>query len=165
MFDAKLLFEKNIQWEFPSEEKFPQSQFAAKRKFDIHTGIDIFVPNGTKVHSMNDGIVVNVEWFTGINSIPPTPWWNDTKAVWIQGMNKVVIVYGEIETKLKIGQKIKKGQVVGKIIQVLKKQKVNPPAMLHLEMYKEKPDNTVIWNHDEEIPNLLLNPLEYMKRG
>lgn len=164
MFDSKFLFQSDCVWNFPCKEKYPQSQFGAERKYDIHTGVDIFVPNGTRVLSLDDGVVVNVEWFTGELSNPPTPWWNNTKAVWILHTNNLVVVYGEIETNLTIGTTIMKKSVVGEVIPVLKKEKTNQATMLHLEMYDTIPENTAIWKLGEEKPKGLLNPRLYLSR-
>lgn len=39
--------------------------FGAVRKYDIHTGIDLYCESGDHVYAIEDGIVVNVCHFTG----------------------------------------------------------------------------------------------------
>lgn len=120
----------------------------ALRKHDMHLGTDIHLPAGEEVilprfskHPMTNIFVekswevVRVENFTGPNSVPPTPWWNDTQAVMIRN-GVFVHVLGEIETSLKVGQRIKEGDVVGRIKPVLKKANGMPNSMLHYECWR-----------------------------
>lgn len=164
-----MLFDTQIKWSFPDKDLYPQAQFGAKRKHDIHTGIDIYVPEHTEVYSLIAGKVVNIEWFTGIKSIPPTPWWEDTQAIWVEDMSinpGYVLVYGEIKVneKIAIGDFVDQDTVLGTIKKVLKKDKgINPTTMLHLELYESKPKETAIWLLDQEKPKGLLNPLNEMK--
>lgn len=131
-----------------------QSAFGGIRKYDIHTGIDLFCEAGQIVCAIEDGIVVNVLQFTGGLE---SPWWNNTYAAMIESISGV-IVYGEIETDLKIGDNIKKGDVIGKVLTVLKNNKGKPMTMLHLELYKHGTRDVVWWNLNEEKPDQLLNP-------
>ena len=55
--------------------------FGAVRKHDIHTGVDLYVPEGTAVYALYDGVVVDVSKFTGPEANPPCPWWNETYSV------------------------------------------------------------------------------------
>lgn len=162
-----MLFESHIKWKLPTPDLYPQAMFGSVRKHDIHTGIDIYVPNNSKVFPIKNGYVVNIEWFTGTKSSPPTPWWNDTKAIWIQTeAEKEVFVYGEIEVNetIKIGTKVSTNDYIGTIAQVLKTNKgINPTTMLHLELYSNIPTETVIWNHDKIKPELLLDPTDILK--
>lgn len=157
------LFPNNTNYSIASKES--QGWFGAKRTFDIHTGIDIYVPVDTKVLSLYDGTVVNIEWFTGEYSEPPTPWWYNTMAVWVKSdYLDETIVYGEIEPSVDLGQKILKGMVVGTVKEVLKKNKdKNPTSMLHIELYKNIPKQTVVWKLNEEKPENLLNPEGLLK--
>lgn len=58
--------------QFPIKDKFslPTSEgvFGAKRKFDMHTGIDLYCTEQTPVYAIEDGIVIGVENFTGPNA-------------------------------------------------------------------------------------------------
>lgn len=131
--------------------------FGYIRKFDIHTGIDIYCAENTPVYAIRDGIVVNIEDFTGVDSNPPTPWWYDTQSILIEDSTNV-ICYGEISVNnLKIGDIIRKGDVIGYIKQVLKKDKGLPMCMLHVELYEKGIKESVVWNLNEPIPKGLLD--------
>lgn len=126
----------------------PEGTFRAVRKHDIHLGVDIYMPEGTEVIfpstfklTATDAVVRKIETFTGPNSFPPTPWWNETKSVILQCNNSGrFFIFGEIETSLKVGDIIKPGDVVGTVSKVLKTYKGIPQSMLHFE----------IWNHGYE---------------
>lgn len=108
---------------------------------------------------MEDGIVVHFDNFTGPDSTPPSPWWNQTYAVLVEGESGV-IGYCElmIDDELDIGQKIKAGTTIGEIVPVLKKDKGNGTTMLHLEYYTHGTRDHVTWVLDEPKPENLLNP-------
>ena len=143
------------KFRIPNEE----GTFGAVRKYDIHTGIDLYCREGTKVYAMEDGEIVGIEAFTGKEA--GSPWWNYTIAILIEGRHGV-ICYGELnETEssgLFVGNKIKEGDLIGKIKQVLRKNKGKPMSMLHLELYKHGTRKTVWWKHGEPKPEQLLDP-------
>lgn len=130
-----------------------QNAFGALRKYDIHTGVDLFCEVGQAIQAIEDGVVVNVLQFTGGSE---SPWWYDTYAVMIEGKSGVIL-YGEIETDLKIGDTVKQKDVVGKVLQVLKNDKGKPMAMLHLELYKTGTRDCVWWKIGQDQPNELLD--------
>ena len=77
---------------------------------------------------------------------------------------EVVILYGEIivDESLKIGESVKKGQILGKIRQVLTKDKGRPMSMLHLEVHKHGSRDTPLWEPPEiPKPDSLLDPTPY----
>jgi murein DD-endopeptidase MepM/ murein hydrolase activator NlpD len=131
-------------------------KFGAVRKYDIHTGIDLYCEEHSKVFAIESGIVVNICNFTGEKA--GSPWWENTQAVLIEGQSGVVL-YGEVSTDLNIGDKVKEGQIIGEVLRVLKKDKGLPMTMLHLELYKRgyRGDGE-IWNLNENKPEMLLNP-------
>lgn len=133
--------------------------FGTNRKFDVHTGIDIYCEPEQSVVAVEDGKVVLIEYFTGELSNPPSPWWHNTKSVLIEGSSGVV-VYGEIRPleTIQVGQHVKQGECIGNVITVLKKDKGIPMTMLHLELYKYGTRETVIWNIDKSKPENLLDP-------
>lgn len=133
--------------------------FGVIRKHDIHTGMDLYCQPEQKVVAVEDGEVVVIEEFTGSKSNPPTPWWEDTQAVLIEGASGVV-VYGEIKPieGLRAGQKVKQGEIIGHVSTVLKKDKGLPMTMLHIELYKPGTRETVIWSLNEPKPDNLLDP-------
>lgn len=133
-----------------------QGLFGAIRKHDIHTGIDLYCNSRDIVYAIEDGVVVNVCSFTGPEA--GLPWWNDTKAVLIEGKSGVIL-YGELDTQLMIGDTIYEGDIIGMILTVLKKDKGRPMNMLHLELYKNgyRGDGE-IWKLGEDKPEFLLDP-------
>lgn len=55
--------------------------FGYKRKYDIHTGVDLYCENSTEVFSIENGIVIDLCKFTGFDE---SPWWEDTHAIVIK---------------------------------------------------------------------------------
>jgi murein DD-endopeptidase MepM/ murein hydrolase activator NlpD len=155
----------NWIWPLPGADRVTsyQGDFGAIRKHDIHTGVDIYCEPQQIVVAVEDGEVVSIENFTGESANPPSPWWNDTKAVLVEGPSGVV-VYGEIKPldSIAVGQKIKVGKILGKVITVLKKDKGMPMTMLYIELYKKGTRETAIWNLGEEQPENLLNPISHL---
>lgn len=149
-----------FKWELPQN---PQNHFAAIRKYDIHTGVDIFAPEGTDVLAAEEGIVVLSGYFTGPNALYVSPWWNETSFVMVQTSSGLVHNYGEISPSVKIGDVVKRGDKIGTIQTVLKTDKGLPMSMLHFEMYKDIPDCWALWSLDENKPELLLDPTEVLK--
>jgi len=153
-------------WPLPGTEliipgRMPHpGSFGAIRKYDIHTGIDLYCEPEQQVIAVEDGEVILIEDFTGEFANPPSPWWHNTKAVLVEGDSGVVI-YGEIRPleTITVGQKIKQGELIGNVVTVLKKDKGTPMTMLHLELYKSGTRETVVWNLGEPQPENLLSPL------
>jgi len=129
--------------------------FGAVRKFDVHTGVDLYCPRNTPIFAVENGKVVEVEIFTGPRA--ESPWWHETSALLVEG-DSGVVCYGEVETSLKIGDKVKRGELIALSKQVLKKDKGKPMCMLHFELYQSGTDETVWWKRDEPQPTNLLNP-------
>jgi hypothetical protein len=137
--------------------------FAFRRSFYYHPGIDIYCPIYSIVEAIEDGIVVNIEHFTGAEANPPSPWWNDTWAVMVEGVSGVIgyceLVY---DSRLTVGSQIKMGDIIGSIIPVLKKDKGNGTTMLHLEHYISGTKHHVTWVLDTDKPVELLNPRDLL---
>jgi hypothetical protein len=93
------------------------------------------------------------------------PWWNNTKAIAINGKSGV-INYGEVvpHENLKVGDKVKEGDLIGWVATVLKKDKGKVPSitMLHIELYSEYNGDWCLWELDEEKPINLLDPTELL---
>ena len=139
--------------------KFPQSNFGHKRKYDFHTGIDIYVEDKSLVKTIDSGIVYQMGVFTG--ALAESPWWNYTEYVVIK-TNQVFWLYGEIinSKDLFIGKKLKKGDYIGNVTPVLHSHKTaNPTSMLHLEAYSHY-SHPITWNLESpQVPHGLLNPV------
>jgi len=110
--------------------------FMTKRKHDVHTGVDLYVPNGTVVYAIENGEIVKIRDFTGAKV--GMDFWNPTKAIDIEGYTGT-ICYGEIEpiNTLAEGVKVHKGEIIGHVVQVLKKDKGKPMSMLHFAMHRQ----------------------------
>lgn len=132
--------------------------FATERKYDIHCGIDLYCTPDSPVVSLSSGIVIDVFQFTG--AAVGSEWWNDTYAITIQ-FDNVIIVYGELQPLVSIGQKVVVGQCIGNILPVLKKDKgKTSTSMLHLETWTLKGYiKNFTWLKDTPKPDGLINPL------
>lgn len=131
--------------------------FGARRKHDIHTGIDLYTDPGAEALAVEDGTVVAVEDFTG--PAAASPWWNDTRAVLVEGASGVAL-YGEIDPCVKVGERVARGDVVGHVHTVLRHDKGLPMTMLHFELYLYGTCASVWWKHDEPRPAALLDPTD-----
>ncbi len=132
--------------------------FAHRRKMHTHQGVDIYVPEGTPVTAVEDGVIVAVHRFTGEHADPPTPWWGNTWSVMVEGQSGVVC-YGEIiPHRIQVGAPIEQGTVVGHVTPVLLKDKGRPLSMLHFELYRHGITEPADWQTEEEAPEGLLDP-------
>lgn len=148
-----------IALKYPLPKPGDAGYFGTIRRFDIHTGIDLYCDDGDPVVAMEDGLVVSIEAFTGANA--GSPWWEDTWALLVEGKSGV-IVYGEITIlpDISVGDTIKEGQLIGNVKRVLKKDKgVTPTSMLHLELMEHGYYQTYWWLLDQDQPEGLLNPI------
>jgi murein DD-endopeptidase MepM/ murein hydrolase activator NlpD len=124
--------------------------YMVKRKFDVHTGVDLFAREGSNVYAIEDGEVVNIRPFTGETA--DTPFWENTQAIDVEGFTGT-ICYGEVTPvpSLKIGDVVEKGDVIGFVKRVLKEYKGKPRSMLHLAIHRHG------WKYlyrDQQDPNM-----------
>lgn len=133
--------------------------FGVERKHHVHEGVDLYCPEGTPVYAVEEGMVVAVLDFTG--EAAGSSWWADTKAVLVEG-DTGVVVYGEIETDLWVGDLVHAGDLVGKVVQVLTKDKGRPMSMLHLELHLTGTRDVYEWKVGAERPASLLDPTELL---
>jgi murein DD-endopeptidase MepM/ murein hydrolase activator NlpD len=132
--------------------------FGTLRKNHRHEGVDLYCNPNDEVVAIEDGVVVLVEDFTGLKTA--SPWWNDTRAVHVEGSSGV-IVYGEIQEiiTITIGTLITAGEILGRVVPVLKVNKGRPMAMLHVELYHPGTREPVAWHPwIDEKPKFLKNP-------
>lgn len=133
--------------------------FGVKRKYDVHTGVDLYCEEGDFVYAIEAGVVIAIQPFTGPSV--GLPWWNDTSAVAIKGASGI-IVYGEIDPfyYMYVGDTINEGDILGRVIPVLKtdKSKVPSTTMLHIELYSSYTGKWAEWPLGESKPNELENP-------
>jgi 3-polyprenyl-4-hydroxybenzoate decarboxylase len=109
-----------------------ENRFGFKRKYDVHTGMDLFAPEGAPVYAMERGKVVAVQWFTGEKV--GMPWWENTQRILVECPSGV-IAYCEVEPLVEEGAEIDRGTMIAKVKRVLRKDKGKPMSMLHLEYY------------------------------
>ncbi len=148
-----------------------------------HCGVDIYAPEGSGVLSIEGGKVIDM----GISTSPDIiPYWHKTCYVLIKNKNKPdhICKYAELgDTKVKVGDFIQAGQLIGHVGLVLDSDKItkdSPPyiqeikkkengSMLHFELYESPPIKT---NDDGNYlggnwfcdlkPKSLLDPTDYL---
>ena len=154
---------KNIDLE--NEVEIPSKQhcgaFGAVRRFDMHEGVDLYCPDGTPVYAVEDGTVVITRCFTG--KFAHCDWWNETDSITIEGETGAV-EYGEITILKSVGlrDEVKRGQLLGHVTRVLRKDKGRPTSMLHLQLYKGAQTRQEKWRVNEEKPEFLADPTPYL---
>lgn len=129
--------------------------FGAQRRHDVHTGVDLYAEPGALVVAVEDGVVVAVEDFTGPRA--GSPWWHDTRALLVEGPSGVVL-YGELDPTVEVGDAVKRGAVLGRVRTVLRRDKGLPMTMLHLELYAPGARASVWWRLGEPHPDALHDP-------
>lgn len=138
--------------------------FAFRRSFYYHPGIDIYCDLGQEVQAIEDGTVVLIEHFTGTNANPPSPWWMDTWSILVEGASGV-LGYCELKplSYIQVGMQLREGDVIATIVPVLKKDKGNGTTMLHFEKYVSGTKDHVTWVLDTPKPPQLLNPRDFLE--
>lgn len=139
--------------------------FGTRRKNHRHEGVDLYCNPQDPVYAVEDGIVVFIEDFTGEKA--GSPWWNNTRAVHVEGESGV-IVYGEIlETEgLVVGSPVCQGDLIGHVVTVLLKDKGRPMTMLHFELYEHGSRESVTWHPwEEEKPPFLKDPTSLLLKA
>ena len=139
--------------------------FGAVRKHHVHEGMDLYCEKGTPVHAVEKGVVTGVVKFTGEHANSPSPWWNNTWALMIEGRSGTVL-YGEIaEPNFILSAQIRKGQKIAHVIPVLKHDKGLPVCMLHLELYEKGITAPVEGRKNHPLPSCLLDPSAHLLRA
>lgn len=131
--------------------------FGVKRKHHTHEGVDLYAQISTPVMAVEGGVVAQVDVFTG--PILGQPWWNTTKAVWVDGPSGTV-VYGEIIPHVKPGQHVHAGEIIGVVDKVLTKDKGRPMSMLHLELHEYGSRQAPEWTGER--PSVLRDPTPFL---
>lgn len=150
---------KNIDIE--TEVEIPVSDhvgaFGAVRVYDVHKGVDLYAPIGTKVYAVEDGVVINVIHYTGPEA--NCGWWLPTMAVYVAGRSGV-ICYGEIQPYelRKVGSTVRTGDLIGTVKRVIKRDKGRPTSMLHFVLLKHGYMGVGVWEKNTPKPYGLLDP-------
>lgn len=136
--------------------------FGAVRRHDRHTGVDLYCPEGSLVVACEDGVITEIDDFTGPKA--DSPWWLETMSILIEGESGAIL-YGEIDPldTIHVNDHVRAGQPIGHVRRVLKKDKGKPMSMLHLELYKHGALEAVWWHLGDEKPELLLDPTEHLR--
>jgi phosphopantothenoylcysteine decarboxylase len=144
-----------------------RGSFGVVRKFDRHTGVDLYAPVGQGVVAMDAGKLVHVGPFTGpevqCGHYPNgSPWWLPTDCVVID-QGDILVLYGEITASRNIrakwkcpsdyGRDIERGEPIGEVARVLRHDKGTPTSMLHLEQLRSWDDGCpLVWGRDQINP-------------
>jgi hypothetical protein len=139
--------------------------FAYRRSHYYHPGIDLYCADLQPVQTIEPGVIVNIDNFTGPNSTPSSPWWLETFSIMVEGESGV-IGYCELMplSNLKIGTKLLGGETIALITPVLKKDKGNGRTMLHLEQYLPGTRQHAHWELDTPKPESLVNPRQLLEK-
>lgn len=147
-------------WSLPLGKYLPAG-FGARRKFNLHTGIDLFCNHGQMLAAVEAGTVVSIKDFSKNKN--KSPWLNKTRAILIEGRSGVVAYCNVIErTGLTVGTKVEAGEIIGNVVRINKKQRKNDICMLHLELYKAGTRKRVTWSYNYPKPPQLLDPSKYL---
>ncbi len=133
--------------------------FGARRRYDVHTGVDLYTPEGEPVYAIEAGFVHRVLPFTGPRA--GHTWWLDTDAVVVQGASGFAL-YGEITPCVIEGTFVLPGALLGHVKRVLRNDKGLPTTMLHFELYSRFTES-VGWELDADKPEGLEDPTELLK--
>ena len=126
--------------------------FLAKRANGAryHVGIDLYANNKDKIVACEDGVIINFYHF-----------YRSTYALILEHEN-IVINYGEVHSdslkanKLKVGDRVRAGQVIGFAGKMYKS------SMLHFETYIKGTIKNIRWLKKDRAPNNILNPTKYL---
>lgn len=133
--------------------------WGVQRKNHVHEGIDLYAPVGMAVYAVEAGQVTGVIDFTG--PIAGSPWWLDTKAVWVEGASGAVL-YGEIVPSVSVGAVLAPGDLIGHVARVLRRDKGRPVSMLHLELHAPGTVVAPEWVNPEKKPETLRDPTPFL---
>ncbi len=147
-------------WSLPCGKYYPAA-FGARRKYNLHTGIDLFCENMQPLASVEAGKIVSIGDFS--NQKDKSPWLNRTRVILIEGQTGVVAYCNVIEKPgLRVGRAVTAGEIIGNVIRINKKRRKNDICMLHLELYKPGTRKRVIWSYNFPKPPQLLDPGKYL---
>jgi murein DD-endopeptidase MepM/ murein hydrolase activator NlpD len=159
--------EKEIKWVNPLPGcnwglplgKYQTGGFGAKRKYNLHSGVDLHCKHLQPLASVEAGVVVKIIDFGNKDKNPKL---NETRAIFVEGDSGVVVYCNVMEREdLRPGIGVAAGEVIGKVIKINKSEK-NEVCMLHLELYRSGTRKRVIWSYQYPKPDCLLDPSNYL---
>jgi murein DD-endopeptidase MepM/ murein hydrolase activator NlpD len=159
----------NVVWKSPLPDcswslpcgKYHPAAFGARRKYNIHTGVDLFCEHMQPLASVEDGIVVAIKNFSKNKN--KSPWLNKTKAILIEGESGVVAYCNVSERPgLQVGDLVDAGEIIGNVIRINKKKRRKDICMLHLELYEKGTTKRVTWSCNYPKPKHLKDPSPHL---
>ena len=76
------------------------------------------------------------------------------------------MVYGEIEPRVLVGDKVRAGDLVAVVeTPVLKEFKGRPMTMLHIELLSPGTKGIMWWRNGEDMPKGLRNPKRFLQKA
>ncbi|MBT3298275.1 M23 family metallopeptidase [archaeon] len=157
---------KKMFWPVPSTKKnVPKSKFKKgfgrnKEGGRFHCGTDILAKYGSNIIAIESGLIKNIFLFTYLE-LDQFNKYENTYAIAIQHEKGNYALYCELQKpKLKIGQKVKAGQLIGKVGRIF----VHKPkhTMLHFEYHSKLPNSTTKWYKGKR-PKSLLSSTKYLQ--
>jgi murein DD-endopeptidase MepM/ murein hydrolase activator NlpD len=137
-------------------------RFGIKYPEGIHLGYDFDCPQGTIVRSIADGIVefsANVKGFGSM--YPSSP--GGVIIIKHQLKNKsFMALYGHITRLRNVGDKVKEGEIIGKVINFTSKGESLPH--LHVGIYDSGALPAFPWGYDKTISNWI-DPVEFIRKS
>ncbi len=145
----------NFDWSIPLGKYHPAG-FGARRTYSLHTGVDLYCNHLQPVASVEDGSVVGIRDFSKRSKSPGN---NRSRVILIEGASGVC-VYGNVRERkrLKVGDRVKAGEIIGKVYQPNKKRRRKNECMLHFELYTKGTRKRVTWSYNFPKPPQLLDP-------
>ncbi len=141
--------------------------FGSQRKYDIHSGVDLYCGGEVDVYPFEPGVVVNMGLFTGEDA--GCGWWNDSYFVAIKGESGV-IVYGEImvDGGISIGDNVGVDCIIGNVTRILKNKPKSQIIghsmyMLHVELLNDgEVEPCEGWKKGSKCPKGIKDPSIYI---
>lgn len=109
--------------------------------------------------AVEEGEVVAVIPFTGPQI--KLDHWLDTDAVLVEGKSGVII-YGELDPSVQLGQKVRAGDSLGSVKRVLRHDKGRPTSMLHLELHTHGTRKWYEGFKEEGVLETLMDPTSHL---
>jgi murein DD-endopeptidase MepM/ murein hydrolase activator NlpD len=160
--DADSFVQRDFRYQTEVPLGLHPGAFGVTRRNHVHEGVDLYTEPNTPVYAMESGQVVCVQPFTG--SSAGSPWWADTQCLLIAGAHGV-LNYGEIAITpgIEEGTRIEKGQLIGRVLRVLRNNKGRPGHMLHVERYRVGTTRPVTeWPLATAQPTSLIDPTDLL---
>jgi murein DD-endopeptidase MepM/ murein hydrolase activator NlpD len=146
---SKVNTKKNVAWPLIPEGRSRRvpcrgspGSFAEDRGDRRHCGVDLYATPGSKVVSIEDGIVLEVGTFTSPRIIP---YWNETFYVVVENESGSFAKFAELaEVDVRLGDRLVSGQMLGRVGSVLNPEKIGDDAPAYIKSLKEEGDSSML---------------------